>query len=63
MDSNKDYFWPDQEDELAKPWFRTGDWGYIDEDGYLFISSRIKEQINRGGEKISPVEVDEVRDG
>ena len=41
-------------------WFRTGDLGYFDKDGYLFISGRIKEIINRGGEKISPKEVDEV---
>ena len=41
-------------------WFRTGDQGYLDKDGYLFISGRLKEIINRGGEKISPREVDEV---
>jgi acyl-CoA synthetase (AMP-forming)/AMP-acid ligase II len=41
-------------------WFRTGDEGYIDQDGYLFITGRIKEMINRGGEKITPREVDEV---
>jgi len=41
-------------------WFRTGDEGYFDDEGYLFISSRIKEIINRGGEKISPRELDEV---
>jgi amino acid adenylation domain-containing protein len=41
-------------------WFRTGDLGYLDEDGYLFITGRIKEIINRGGEKISPREVDDV---
>ncbi len=41
-------------------WFRTGDLGYLDKDGYLYISGRIKEIINRGGEKISPKEVDEV---
>ena len=40
-------------------WFRTGDEGYIDEDGYLFLTGRLKEQINRGGEKVSPLEVDE----
>ena len=40
-------------------WFRTGDEGYIDEDGYLFLTGRLKEIINRGGEKISPREVDE----
>jgi acyl-CoA synthetase (AMP-forming)/AMP-acid ligase II len=41
-------------------WFRTGDEGYLDEDGYLTLSGRIKELINRGGEKISPREIDEV---
>jgi acyl-CoA synthetase (AMP-forming)/AMP-acid ligase II len=41
-------------------WFRTGDQGYLDEDGYLFIRGRAKEIINRGGEKVSPREVEEV---
>jgi acyl-CoA synthetase (AMP-forming)/AMP-acid ligase II len=41
-------------------WFRTGDQGYLDADGYLTLVSRIKELINRGGEKISPREIDEV---
>ncbi|MSO88712.1 MAG: AMP-dependent synthetase [Rhodospirillaceae bacterium] len=41
-------------------WFRTGDQGVLDDDGYLTITGRIKELINRGGEKISPREVDEV---
>ena len=40
-------------------WFRTGDQGYLDDDGYLFITGRIKELINRGGEKIAPYEVEE----
>jgi oxalate---CoA ligase len=40
-------------------WFRTGDEGMLDESGYLTLSGRIKEQINRGGEKVSPLEVDE----
>ena len=40
-------------------WFRTGDEGYVDDDGYLFLTGRLKEQINRGGEKIFPLEVDE----
>ena len=41
-------------------WFRTGDQGVIDADGYLTLTGRLKEIINRGGEKISPREVDEV---
>jgi acyl-CoA synthetase (AMP-forming)/AMP-acid ligase II len=41
-------------------WFRTGDRGYLDPDGYLWLVARIKELINRGGEKISPREIDEV---
>ncbi len=41
-------------------WFRTGDQGVIDVEGYLWITGRLKEIINRGGEKISPREVDEV---
>ncbi|HEX7296891.1 MAG TPA: non-ribosomal peptide synthetase [Pyrinomonadaceae bacterium] len=40
-------------------WFRTGDQGFIDDDGYLFITGRLKEIINRGGEKIAPLEVDQ----
>ena len=41
-------------------WFRTGDQGAFDRDGYLSLTGRLKEIINRGGEKISPLEVDEV---
>ena len=41
-------------------WFRTGDQGTLDADGYLSLTGRLKEIINRGGEKISPREVDEV---
>jgi oxalate---CoA ligase len=41
-------------------WFRTGDQGFLDEDGYLRLTGRLKELINRGGEKISPIEVDVV---
>ncbi|HXH40750.1 MAG TPA: AMP-binding protein, partial [Thermoanaerobaculia bacterium] len=41
-------------------WFRTGDQGFLDANGYLTLVARIKELINRGGEKISPREIDEV---
>jgi len=41
-------------------WFRTGDEGVLDDEGYLRLTGRIKELINRGGEKIAPREIDEV---
>ncbi len=41
-------------------WFRTGDQGVIDAEGYLRLTGRLKEIINRGGEKVSPLEVDTV---
>lgn len=44
---------------FAGDWFKTGDQGFFDEDGYLFLSGRTREMINRGGEKIAPREVDE----
>ena len=47
------------ESAFVSGWFRTGDQGFFDEDGYLFLTGRIKEIINRGGEKIAPREVDE----
>ena len=45
---------------FAHGWFRTGDQGVMDEGGYLRLTGRLKEIINRGGEKVSPREVDEV---
>ena len=45
---------------FADGWFRTGDQGYLDEDSCLFLVGRLKELINRSGEKISPQEIDEV---
>ncbi len=47
-------------DAFVNGWFRTGDQGMMDEAGYLTLTGRIKELINRGGEKISPLEVDAV---
>ncbi|WP_108815789.1 acyl--CoA ligase [Loktanella sp. Alg231-35] len=44
----------------GKRWFRTGDQGTFDSDGYLTLTGRLKEIINRGGEKVSPLEVDGV---
>jgi acyl-CoA synthetase (AMP-forming)/AMP-acid ligase II len=41
-------------------WFRTGDQGLLERDGYLRLTGRIKELINRGGEKIAPIEIDVV---
>ncbi|MGA7911195.1 MAG: acyl--CoA ligase, partial [Candidatus Dormiibacterota bacterium] len=41
-------------------WFRTGDQGFLDADGYLSLVGRLKEMINRGGEKIAPREIDDV---
>jgi oxalate---CoA ligase len=45
---------------FSNGWFRTGDQGYLDGDGYLCLTGRLKELINRGGEKISPLEIDDV---
>ena len=47
-------------DSFMQGWFRTGDQGFLDADGYLTITGRLKELINQGGEKISPREIDEV---
>ncbi len=41
-------------------WYRTGDLGHVDAEGYLFVSGRVREMINRGGEKIAPSEIDDV---
>jgi acyl-CoA synthetase (AMP-forming)/AMP-acid ligase II len=47
-------------DAFYDGWFRTGDQGVMDDEGYVSITGRLKEIINRGGEKISPREVDEI---
>jgi hypothetical protein len=44
---------------FADDWFKTGDQGFFDDEGYLYLSGRTREMINRGGENIAPREVDE----
>jgi acyl-CoA synthetase (AMP-forming)/AMP-acid ligase II/acyl carrier protein len=48
------------ESAFINGWLRTGDQGFVDTDGYFFVTGRLKEIINRGGEKISPREIEEV---
>jgi acyl-CoA synthetase (AMP-forming)/AMP-acid ligase II len=48
------------EESFTSGWLRTGDEGFLDQDGYLHLRGRTKEVINRGGEKIFPQEIDEV---
>ena len=48
----------ERQERLEGGWFRTGDLGYMDAEGYLFLHGRVKEIVNRGGEKVSPAEVD-----
>ena len=48
------------EEAFVDGWFRTGDQGMLDAEGYLSITGRLKEIINRGGEKVSPREIDEI---
>jgi len=46
-------------ESFVNGWFQTGDEGYFDEEGYLVLTGRLKEMINRGGENIAPREIDE----
>jgi acyl-CoA synthetase (AMP-forming)/AMP-acid ligase II len=50
----------DHDAAFVDGWLRTGDLGAFDDDGYLFISGRLKDVINRGGEKIWPTEIEAV---
>ena len=45
-------------DSFVNGWFKTGDQGFYDKEGFLQLTGRIKEIINKGGEKISPLEID-----
>lgn len=47
-------------EEFRSGFFRTGDEGYVDDDGYLHLTGRVKELINKGGEKVAPREIEEV---
>jgi acyl-CoA synthetase (AMP-forming)/AMP-acid ligase II len=53
---------PDKTEEALQPdgWFHTGDLGHMDDDGFVFVTGRIKELIIKGGENIAPREIDEV---
>ncbi len=55
-------YWQNEEaykSDFFEGYFRTGDWGCLDADGYLHLKSRTKEMINVGGKKVSPMEVEE----
>jgi long-chain acyl-CoA synthetase len=53
-------FWVRAAQNTTADWLATGDTGWQDEEGYLFLSGRLSDVINRGGEKLGPVEVEEV---
>jgi len=49
-------------EDFYKDYFKTGDWGYKDDKGFIYMISRKKEIINVGGKKVSPIEVEEALD-
>jgi long-chain acyl-CoA synthetase len=53
------YLEKDNENSFFNEYFRTGDWGYRDSEGYFYLEGRKKELINVGGRKVSPIEVEE----
>ncbi|HEX4206300.1 MAG TPA: AMP-binding protein [Ktedonobacteraceae bacterium] len=56
----RSYYGDAEQKAFRAGWFRTGDLGYLDEDGYLFLIGRLRQVINRGGENIAPREIEEV---
>ncbi|OQC16056.1 MAG: Long-chain-fatty-acid--CoA ligase [Lentisphaerae bacterium ADurb.Bin082] len=55
----KGYLKHDNQDTFFDDFFRTGDFGYKDDNGYVYLKSRLKELINVGGKKVSPMEIDQ----
>jgi long-chain acyl-CoA synthetase len=55
----KGYLNHNTENDFFEDYFRTGDWGYKDCEGYIYLKSRKKDLINVGGKKVSPIEVEE----
>ena len=57
-------YWGETRQDFSKnfygEYFKTGDWGYKDKEGYVYLKSRLKEMINVGGKKVCPIEVEEV---
>jgi len=56
----RSYYKPEDNDgSFFGEWFRTGDWGHCDDNGYFYLTGRKKELINVGGEKVSPVTIED----